>query len=269
MLYILLVLMILLCLYPLLLRGRTGHPGLEVLRAWKYAHRGLHGDGVPENSMAAFRAALDAGYGAELDVHLLKDGGLGIMHDWNLERTTGAAGTMEQLTTQELPNYHLEGTQETIPTLQQVLDLFQGKAPLIIELKPGKDNYAQLTQRVCEVLAQYDGPYCLESFDPRCIRWLRKHRPDLIRGQLSEDFLKKKGGPLPWILKFLLTYFLENFWIRPDFIACEFANRNTWNSRFIRRFWHVQGVTWTLKTQEEFDQAVKEGFLPIFEGFRP
>ncbi len=269
MLFVLILLIVLLCLYPLLLRGRTDHPGLEALGKWQYAHRGLHGDGIPENSMAAFQAALEAGYGVELDVHLLKDGGLGIMHDWNLERTTGAQGTMEDLTTQELQNYHLGGTQETIPSFQQVLDLFQGKAPLIVELKPTMRNYAQLAQTVCDVLDHYDGPYCLESFDPRCVRWLRKNRPELIRGQLSEDFLRKKNNPLPWILKFILTYFLENFWIRPDFIACEFANRNTWNSRFIRKCWHVQGVTWTLKSQEEYDQAVQEGFIPIFEGFRP
>lgn len=269
MLFILMLPVLLLCLCPLLLRGRTHHPGLYALRSWKYAHRGLHGNGIPENSLAAFQAALDAGYGAELDVHLLKDGGLGIIHDWNLERTTGARGTVEQLTVKELENFHLEGTQQTIPTLQQVLDLFQGKAPLIIELKPGKDNYALLTQTVCQLLEHYNGPYCLESFDPRCIRWLRTHRPELIRGQLSEDFLRRKGGPLPWVLKLILTYFLENFWTRPDFIAPAFTNRNTWSSRLIRNFWHVQGVTWTLKTQEELEQAVKEGFLPIFEGFLP
>ena len=74
----------------LTLRGRTGHPGLEALRGWGYAHRGLHGDGVPENSMAAFKAALDHGYGIELDIHLLKDGNLAVIHDASLKRTAGA-----------------------------------------------------------------------------------------------------------------------------------------------------------------------------------
>ena len=83
--------------YLLALKGRTGHPGLGELRGWNYAHRGLHGAGVPENSLAAFRAAVEHGYGAELDVHLLKDGGLAVIHDSRLERTTGKPGKVEEL----------------------------------------------------------------------------------------------------------------------------------------------------------------------------
>ena len=84
-------------LYALAVRGRTGHPGLQALKGWRYAHRGLHGNGIPENSMAAFRAALEHGFGIELDVHLLKDGTLAIMHDHDLKRTTGLEGKIEDL----------------------------------------------------------------------------------------------------------------------------------------------------------------------------
>ena len=77
-------------LYALSVQGRTGHPGLESLKGWKYAHRGLHDDALPENSMAAFRAALEAGYGIELDIHLMKDGKLAVIHDTSLKRTAGA-----------------------------------------------------------------------------------------------------------------------------------------------------------------------------------
>ena len=79
-------------LYVLSVRGRTGHPGLHKLHGWKYAHRGLHSEGIPENSMAAFRASLAKGYGIELDVHLMADGNLAIIHDSVLKRTAGVEG---------------------------------------------------------------------------------------------------------------------------------------------------------------------------------
>ena len=111
----------------LAIRGRSGHNGLADLRGWSYAHRGLHREGVPENSMAAFRDALDGGYGIELDIHLLKDGTLAVMHDFDLSRTTGQPGRIEDLTTDELKNYRLEGTEETIPEFMDVLTLYHGK----------------------------------------------------------------------------------------------------------------------------------------------
>ena len=119
MIIVLTVLLLALILYTLAVVGRKGHPGLNDLRGWAYAHRGLHGNGVPENSMAAFRAALEAGYGIELDIHLLKDGNLAVIHDHSLLRTTGCDRKIEDLTTQELTNYRLEGTEETIPAFSQ------------------------------------------------------------------------------------------------------------------------------------------------------
>lgn len=263
-----LILIVLIALYLLMLRGRSGHPGLAALRGWRYAHRGLHGNGLPENSMAAFRAALDAGFGIELDIHLLKDGNLAVIHDSDLKRTTGCEGKIEDLTTGQLKDYHLQGTEETIPEFRQVLALFAGKAPLIIELKCADGNYAALAETACRMMEGYEGAWCMESFDPRCVRWLRKNRPDVIRGQLAENFLKS-GGELPWILKFLLTLNLLNFLTVPDFIAYNFPHRKTLSNALCRKLWHLQGVSWTLRSREDFDTAVKEGWLPIFEGFRP
>ena len=251
------------------LKCRKGHPGLDALRGWTYAHRGLHGDGRPENSMAAFRAAVEHGFGIEFDVHLLKDGNLAVMHDSKLMRTTGCEGRMEDLTTEELGSYHLEGTEETIPTFQQVLDLFEEKAPLIIELKPVDGNHAALCQSVCNLLDGYNGVYCLESFDPRCVHWLKKNRPDLIRGQLAENFFRSPDSPLPGFMKFLLSNLLENFLILPDFVAYKFADRKTPCAFLARKIWGAQGVSWTITRQEDFDTAVKEGWIPIFEGFKP
>lgn len=263
----LIVLLALAILFLLSLRGRK-HPGLAQLRGHVYAHRGLHNADLPENSLAAFQAAVEHGYGMELDVHLTKDGSLAVIHDSPLKRTTGKEGRVEDLTGEELAQTFLEGTDQHIPTLQQVLELVGGRVPLIIEVKPVDNNYAPLTQAVCDLLDTYQGIYCLESFDPRAIRWLKKNRPGIIRGQLAENFLHVKGS-VPWFLKFLLTYQMLNFLTSPDFTAYRYAHRQNIPTWLVRKFWGIQGVSWTLRTKEEFDTAVVEGWLPIFENFTP
>ncbi len=265
----LIVLAVVASIYLFLLGGRTGKKELEQLRKWRYAHRGFHGNGVPENSMEAFRLALEAGYGIELDVHLLADGNLGVMHDSALLRTTGEPGKIEALTTDRLSRIRLEGTEQTIPEFRQVLELFAGKAPMIIELKTDGGNYARLTETLCRMLEGYSGPYCVESFDPRCIRWLRKNRPDIVRGQLSENFLRSDGSGVNWPLRFAMTFLLSNGLTRPDFVAYRFAHRNHVSVWLCRKLFRVQGVSWTIRTPEEFDTACREGWIPIFEGFRP
>lgn len=265
---ILIIFAVLGILYVLAVRGRTGHPGLAALRGWNYAHRGLHGNGVPENSLKAFRLAVEHGYGAEFDVHLLADGGLAVIHDSKLKRTTGAEGRVEDLTTAQLKEYRLEGTDECIPTFREVLDVFDGKTPLIIELK-AEENAAALCDAVCRALEGYQGVYCLESFDPRCILWLKKHRPDLIRGQLAENSLRNPQSRLPWILKVILSFHLENFLTLPDFIAYDFPTRENLSNQICRRLWKVQGVVWTLRSQADHDTALKEGWIPIFEHYLP
>lgn len=267
--YIIAAVLLLLCgLYVLSTMGRRKHPEISQLQGWAYAHRGLYDASRPENSMAAFRAAKKAGYGIELDVHLLADGTLAIMHDSKLKRTTGAEGRMEDLTADQLSQYYLGSTLETIPTLEQVLQLYNGELPMIVELKVVDNNYAVLSEAVCNMLDKYPGIYALESFDPRCVRWLKQNRPDRIRGQLNQHYGKGEA-PFPWILRFLMTHQAFNFLTMPDFVAYRFCDRKVLSNFLVRKLWHVQGVTWTLKTQEDFDQAVTEGWLPIFEKFIP
>ncbi len=263
------LILILFALYIFSTRCRSGHPGMKDLLGWSYAHRGLHGPGVPENSMAAFRAALDGGYGIELDVHLLKDGNLAVIHDSLLNRTTGEAGHIEDLCTADLKNYQLEGTQETIPEFMDVLTLFQGKAPIILELKPADGNHDALTEAACKMLETYKGVFCIESFDPRCLVWLKKHRPDIIRGQLTENYFRSRNE-LPDYLRFALTHCISNLICVPDFVAYNFADRSkTIATRLCQKLWKAHCVGWTIRTKEDYDAAIAEGWLPIFEGFCP
>lgn len=251
------------------LKGRANHPGLKDLQGWSYAHRGLHKEGIPENSMAAFRAALEKGYGIELDIHLMKDGNLAVIHDASLLRTAGAEVQIENLTAEDLENYRLQGTDEKIPLFKDVMALYEGKAPMIVELKPMNGNHAALAEAACEILKDYKGIYCMESFDPRCIRWLRENRPHIIRGQLTENFVAHDEVLAPTI-RFLLTHSLMNFLTVPDFVAYKFEDRkDSISTALCRKAWDVQGVSWTIKTQEDYDTAVEEGWIPIFEGFEP
>ncbi len=260
---------ILALLYLFSVKGRTGCARLQELRDWAYAHRGLHGGKVAENSLTAFREAKRAGYGVELDVHLLADGNLAVIHDAALGRTTGREGFVEDLTTEELKDYFLEGTSDTIPQFREVLDLFAGSAPIIVELKSVRNNYAKLCKAACDMMDSYEGAYCMESFDPRCIRWLRKNRPDIIRGQLTEDYFVSANVKVPRMLKFLLKHQMLNFLTKPDFVAYRYRDRKTFSNTVCRKLWRMQGVTWTLQSRQEYDIAVQEGWIPIFEGFTP
>lgn len=249
--------------------GRRNHGGLPALRGWGYAHRGLHGNGIPENSMAAFKAALEGGYGIELDIHLTKDGELAVIHDTSLKRTAGADVKVTDLTLAELSGYRLEGTEETIPAFRQVLDLYAGNAPLIIELKADGNNQQQLVDTAVAAMSGYPGAWCMESFDPRCVYYLKKNHPEVIRGQLTENFLAT-NSTLPWIVRFLLTHNLLNFLIQPDFVSYRFDHRNATPTNTIwKKLWGLQPVTWTIRSQADYDTAVAEGWLPIFENFRP
>ncbi len=262
------VILLLPVLSYLAIQGRSGHPGLDNLKGHSYAHRGLHGNGSPENSLDAFQKAKAKGYGVELDVHLTKDGQLVVIHDSTLDRVTGETGTVEELNYAQLDRYRLEHTQERIPTLVQVLELFEGNVPIILELKSHKGNHKKLTEAACQLMDSYTGIYCMESFDPRCLIWLKKHRPDIIRGQLSENYFTPGRPKMPGILRFILTHHLENFLTRPDFVAYRFSERSCTptNKLFLKR--HL-AVAWTLTNQQDYTQAVSEGWLPIFEGFQP
>ncbi len=254
----------------LLLMGRRWHPMWPVFYKYRYAHRGLHGEGAPENSLEAFRRAAGKGYGAELDVHLLKDGTLAVLHDSDLKRMTGCEGIIEDLTCEELDNYRLAGTEYRIPLFDEVLEIFEEKAPLIIELKTRGGNYKELVQAVCCKLDDYRGDYCIESFDFRAMAFLRKHRPSVCRGQLFQNFIKNPPAEEPGIvLRFIATNLLSNIAVRPDFAACRFEDRNLLSNRICRRFWGVRGVSWTITSMEDLKTAEAEGCIPIFEGIDP
>jgi len=191
-----------------------------------------------------------------------------VIHDASLLRTVGVDVKIEDLTKADLANYTLEESMEHIPLLEHVLEIFQGKTPLIIELKPENGNHAQLSAAVAKMLSRYTGDYCIESFDPRAVRWFRENRPEICRGQLSENFLRS-NSKLPVYLKFVLTNLLTNVIARPDFIAYQFKDRNGLSLRLCRAVWKPAEVSWTVRSRAELEAAEAEGKVVIFEAFDP
>ncbi len=258
-------------IWLLMLMPRRNPPAaMQKLTQWRYAHRGYHDDALaaPENSLAAFRRAVQHGFGAELDVHLTKDGRLAVMHDESLKRMCGVDLRLCDLTASDLAEYTLNGTQEQVPFLEQVLPLFERTAPLIIELKTHGSNAGALCQALMQALDSYSGLYCIESFDPRAVFWFRRNRPEIVRGQLSENFTRD-GAKLHPLLRFVLHNLLGNFLTRPDFIACNFHDRRDRSISLCRRMYGVQEFSWTVRSKEEQRSAEQAGSVIIFEGFDP
>ena len=219
--------------------------------------------------MAAFRRAVEYGLPSEFDVHLIADGSLVVFHDDDLERQTGVKGSIEAYDITNLRKLRLEGTDEVIPTFDEVLELYENTGlPLLIELKTVKGNYRELAEAVCKRLDSYKGGFVLESFDPRAMMAVRKLRPDFIRGQLVQDFLKSPEN-LPLYQVVLLTNMFFNVLVQPDFIANRIKDRRR---PALRRAVEKEGrpeLTWTVRTPEDYKKTVEAGRIPIFEKILP
>ncbi len=147
-----------------------------------YAHRGLHGDGVIENSRAAVLAAVQAGYGVEIDVQLSLDGAAFVFHDPTLDRLTGSRGALRSLASRDLSAIPLSGSDETIPRLEEILALVDGRVPILIELKAQGGHALQLCVAVRHALASYRGQAAVMSFDGNVSRWFAAHGDHIVRG---------------------------------------------------------------------------------------
>ncbi|MBR3475116.1 MAG: glycerophosphodiester phosphodiesterase [Oscillospiraceae bacterium] len=191
-----------------------------------FAHRGLHSrdKSVPENSLEAFRLAAEAGYGAELDVQLSKDGQVVVFHDDTLDRVCGVHGRVDEFTFEQLQTMRLCGTEHRIPLFSEVLRVVGGRGPLIVELKTGRRN-RELCKKTYALLQSYRGEACVESFDPRIVAWFRFHGRDLVRGQLAAptDEYTKDGRSMAQA--YALSRTLLNFLARPQFIAYKIGFR--------------------------------------------
>ena len=230
-----------------------------------FAHRGLHNSERPENSMAAFRAAVDAGYGIELDIRLSADGELVVFHDDTLDRVCGRCGRVDSFTTAELRQFRLCGTEEHIPTLSEVLSLVDGRVPLLIEIKEDVGRL-EVSTAAAVFLKDYKGRYIIESFNPFAIQNFKKLYPEIPCGILCESYIKK-----PELRRFsyvLAGAMATNIVCRPNFIAFNHNHKKSFALRLARSLYGVPTVAWTVRSKEESAAAKKAGFDGvIFEDY--
>ena len=230
-----------------------------------FAHRGLHG-AVPENSLAAFRLAVENGYGIELDLHVTADGKLCVFHDNTLTRMCNIDGRVEDKTAEELHNIRLGDSEEYIPLFSEVLALVDGKVPLVVELK-GESGDTRVCELAAEMLDGYKGEYCMESFNPIYVGWFKKHRPDVIRGQLSARMTDGKGAVIK-LRNFALKNMLTNVISRPDFLAYCYKDKDVLAFRLARKMGGYP-VAWTVRDDEAMQSTVGDFKAVIFENIDP
>lgn len=229
-----------------------------------YAHRGLHtkDKSIPENSMAAFKRAAEAGYGIELDVQLSKDGKVVVFHDNTLKRVCGVKARVDSKTYEELKKIPLHGTDQTVPLFSDVLDCVNGRSTMLVELKTGKHN-RELCKKTLKLLKKYNGDYCIESFDPRIVAWFRFHAPNVVRGQLAKrprDFKKEELSPVG---AFLIGNGLLNFISRPQFVAYKLGKQPL-SVRLSEKMGAMR-FCWTSReegNEKNYDSVIFEHYTP-------
>lgn len=271
---ILIIAAVLFVLFFLAIMPRMGHrKARKAFRGVYYAHRGLFdNDGdAPENSLKAFERAAKAGYGMEMDVQVTKDGVPVVFHDFTLERMCGKEGKVCDYTWQELKDFTLAKSRETIPLFADVLKAVGGRVPLIVEIKV---EWMDLS--VCpaadELLRNYQGLYCIESFNPLVLLWYRRNHREIVRGQLSDGFVKASRVKESWHLlvqNFFLQNLLFNWLTKPDFVAYNHKYEEVLARRLCKNLYGNMAVAWTIKSQEELERAKKQFDLFIFDSFLP
>lgn len=266
-LIILSIAVILIAIYAFLIMPRVTNKGDMELLKCDYAHRGLWDDSYPENSLAAFEMAARNGFGIELDIQLSKDKKVMVFHDYDLKRMCGVDKKLCDLTYSELSELSLNGTQYKIPTLSDVLKLVDGRVPLLIELK-GENQNTEACQKAVAFLDKYDGPFCVESFNPLLLSWMKKHRPRFSRGQLVTVLNKKTKGRSP-ILNFALSNMLLNFLSRPDFVAVDMKIEKSIKVRICEKLFSAEVFVWTVRSNKDYIECRKNKHNTIFEKFIP
>ena len=248
---------------------RYNHKDYDYFTSYLYAHRGLfdNKEEYPENSLPAFQRAVDHGYGIELDVQLTTDNQLVVFHDGNLLRMCKDDRMVCDCSYEALQKLHLKGSHQTIPLFKDVLKLVDGKVPLIVEIKTEGRNI-ETTQRTRDMLKNYKGKYCIESFNPKLLEWYRKNEPDILRGQLSEDYFKR-DNPMSFSSKFILTNLMANFLSKPDFVSYDYRDYTQFGYALSRKLFKCRQAVWTIKSQEDLDIAKKRYDIIIFDSFIP
>jgi glycerophosphoryl diester phosphodiesterase len=228
------------------------------------AHRGLHSQGIPENSIAAFEAAAAAGYAIELDVRAIKGGAIVVFHDDTLERMTGRNGFVRDLEATNLKETRLFGNAECIPLLETVFE--RVKTPICIEVKRLKNDDFLLERRLLSLIRHFEPNVTVASFDPKSLIWFRKNAPDIPRGVISCNFADETRSAYE---KFRLRNLFDLRAIKPSFISYELNSLPAWRVSMARKFYKIPVLAWTIANDDDREKAKNVADNIIFEGIKP
>ena len=225
------------------------------------AHRGFNDKENPENTIGAFNKAIEHGYTIELDVQLLKDGTVVVIHDNKLSRLCGVDKYLSNCNLEDLQDLYILDTKYQIPTLKQVLEFVDGKVPLLIEIK-NPLKVGDLESKTYEILKNYKGDFAIQSFNPFSLEWFKNNAPNILRGQLSSFF---KNEDLSFIKKAILKRLRLNKISNPNFIS---YNAENLPNRYCNKC-KLPILAWTVRSQEEYLKVIKFADNIIFENFEP
>lgn len=258
------ILFLLLLILFLIFPAARKHKELKELCGLYIAHRGLHDNknGIPENSLAAFRAAAEQGFAIENDIHITKDGEIVVFHDSTTGRMCGVNKKISEMSLSEIKELRLLDTDMTIPTLKECLDLIDGRVPLLIEFKRDSAGVKELCRTADKILKDYKGKYFVQSFYPQVLGWYKSHNKSVCRGQLSSSF---KGDPF---YKRLAGLLLFNFISRPDFVSFEHTDAAYPPRKLVTKLGAFP-VGWTFRSKEETEKGKKYFKAFIFENYIP
>lgn len=236
------------------------------------AHRGLHdaAKGLVENTPSAIQAAIDAGYGVEVDVQQAGDDEAMVFHDPTLERLTEANGAVVDRPSDELKRVRFKETSDRMQTLSELLEQISGRVPLIIEIKSDWGKRGRFERHLACILKGYDGHAAVMSFDPKAVAAYAAAAPELPRGLIAGPF----RNPLYWghlsaWRRFLMRHLLSAFIARPHFVAYDIEALPSAAPLVWRRVLGRPLLAWTIRSKRERVRAKRYADAMIFEGFRP
>lgn len=236
------------------------------------AHRAFHDreKGRPENSRAAIRAAIAAGYAIEIDIQPSADGVPIVFHDYDLRRLTGQSGRVRGLTAAELAALPLIGGSEGVPTLAEVLTIVAGQVPLLIEIKDQDGgmgpNVGQLEQSVADVLSGYSGPVALMSFNPHSVAALAEVSPDLPRGLTTSAYRDEDWPLLSAATRARLREIADLDRTGSSFISHEASDLGRPKVLDLKQT-GTAVLCWTIRSEDAEKQARKIAQNVTFEGY--
>lgn len=239
---------------------------IEWLKEEPIAHRGLFDKENPENSLKAFKKAIDNNYAIELDIQFTKDKQIVVFHDETLERMTKNLSYVSDMTYKQLSKLKLLNTDEKIPLLEDVLKVVDGKVPIIIEIKDSKD-IIDLGKEAYEILKRYNGKYTIQSFNPIVLQWYSNNAKEVVRGQLSGKY-NDSNSKINFLEKFLLKNLLLDFKSKPHYICYELQGLPNLRVSQIRKK-GTMVISWTIRNKKDMEKAYKYSDNIIFDSFIP